>query len=490
MASVMDVVSEGIRETIDQGIGDMLPKLDPVMKNIIRTSTGVARSSIGRDWEVRHTYCGSISGAHYFRAAAGPDVSVGASTNSNLTVFNTGQGWQGLDEMSGPGLLQRTIQLKQGIGNFPVPLHILQSDRLDASVGPVISKLVQGAARRHSLSDVHCFWKLEATGNAIARITADGSGTDITTTPQEFTLADGRIRMFYPGLFVDLFGDTGGASTTAGVDVTDNLNNTSTSVVVRSVDYVNQKIKLRTVSGTAALAANETVWIVPGSKGSDRTAGTVANAPGGLVDFIKSTGNLYGTSIALSSFPEWGSIVDTSLSGALESDILNKYVAGFMDAYGVDLDTLLMTTGVMTGFLENINSTQQLIEYNLQGEALDITAGFHPLGYMFDGRVFKLATSPNCHRGTCWGVKLNEQNWKKYVPPRLPRSRADGRFAGEVEFVSPAMGFNSIFQPLHNSSDASVTNIMQAPYQNFCEYAFDDPRGIRLGIFEENIYEG
>lgn len=483
MATVMDAISEAIRETIDQGISDSLPKLDPVLTNVVRTSQNVVRSNIGRDWKVKHTFTGALSGAHMYRAGAGPDVTIdGSAGTGTVTVYGTGQSWQGVDEMAGSNLIQRVITLKRGMGNFQVPFNLFRVDKLDASVGSVVGEIVRGAAKRHSLSDVHSFWKLNATGNAIGKITADGSGTDITNTTQAFTLTDGRIRSFYPGLYVDIYTDSSGPA---------NLVNTAAVCIVDKVDYFAKSVSIRTVasSDTAALSASTAYWLVPGSKegvsgniGSGD--GTGDNSPAGLKDWIKTSGTVQG--ITLSAYPQFKSIVDTTNSGALESDVLNKYIGGFVDALGMGLDTILTTTGVMLGFLENISSTQQLIRYENQNAALQVKAGFQPMGYMYDGKVYRFATSPNCHTGKVFIIKLGDGNLKKYVPPRLPKVQSEGRFAGECEFVAPLMGFNSIFAPL--LANSAVTDSLQAPYENWCEYCMHEPMGIELGTFDENIY--
>lgn len=484
MATIMDAISEAVRETIDQGITDSLPKLDPVLANVVRTSQSVMRDNIGRDWKVKHTFSGALSGAHMYRSGGGADVTIdGSSGTGAVTVFGSGQSWQGVDEMAGGNVIQSTITLKRGMGNFQVPIHLLRIDKLDASVGPLVAEIVRGAAKRHSLSDVHAFWKLAATGNAIGKFTAAASSEDITNTSQSVTLTDGRIRSFYPGLFVDLYADNSGVPGT--------LMNTAAVVIVESVDYFAKAITLRTVatSDTVNLTASTAYWIVPGSK--EGVSGNITSGDGtgdqsiaGLKDWIKTSGSVQG--ISLSAYPHFKSIVDTTNSGALESDTLNKYIAGFQDALGMELDTILTTTGVLMGFLENINSTQQLVRYDIQGNALKVEAGFQGVGYQFDGKVYKLATSPNCHTGKVFVIKLGDGNLKKYVPPRLPKAQSENRFAGEVEFVGPIFGSTNIFMPLHSNSN--LTDSLQAPYENWCEYCMHEPMGIEIGTFDENVY--
>lgn len=489
--SIMGIISEAIRETIDQGLTDSLPKQDPIFNSVVRTSTGVMRTGIGRGWQVKHNFTGALSGAHMYRSGNGATELIDGSTGTGtVNVYGTGQSWQGIGEMAASNIIQRAITLKRGMGNFMVPFHLFRVDKLDASTGPLVAEIVRGAARRHSLSDIHAFWKLAATGAPIGEIVADGSGTDITNTSQNFVLQAGRIRSFYPGLYVDVY--TSSTTGAVGGTVT-NLVNTDSVIVVEKVNYFTKTITLRTVAGsdTASMTASNYYHLVPGSKegvsgniGSGD--GTGDNSPAGLLDWIKSSGTVQG--ISLTAYPQFSSIVSTSESGALESDVLNKHIGGFMDALGMGLDTIITTEGVMLGFLENINSTQQLVRYDGQDRALAVKAGFQPMGYMYGGKTYRFLTSPNCHTGQVFVVKLMDSNLKKYVPPRLPKAASEGRFAGECEFVAPLMGSTSIFLPLLSSS--AVTDNVQAPYENWCEYCMHEPMGIKLGTFDENIYTG
>lgn len=476
MATLMETVSEAIRETIDQGISESLPDLDPTFKSIMRTSIGVVRTGIGRDWKAKHVFSGSICGSHKWRAAAGRDAQLdGSSGGDGFTIYDTGQVWPSISEMAGPGIIQRELLLKEGFGDFPVPLHLLRSDRLDAAVGSMVGEIVRGASKKQALSRVHAFWKA-STGDSIGTIVSDAGGTDITATNQDFVLVTGRIRAFYPGMFIDIYTNSSGVPGSI-VDADDTL-------FVTKVDYLTKTVTIRALAGeTTALGAATTYHIVP--KDSQGLG------PSGLADIISGGGTgepatVYN--ITLATYPQFKSLVVSTESGALTSDKLNKYVAGFNQAYGLDLDTIIMTDGVLTGFLENLDSTSQLIRYEGQRQAQSIRAGFESFGYMYNGKVFRILVSPYCPIGTVYILKFAGQNFKKYVPPRLPSSQSDGRFAGEVEFVAPSMGSSSIFMPLLLNS--APTDKLRAPYLDWCEFAPTDVRGIKLSTFDENVHTG
>jgi hypothetical protein len=397
-----------------------------------------------------------------------------AGSGDGLSVYGTGATWQGIGEMSGPGIIQKILTLVEGVGNFPVPLHLLRSDRLDASVGSIVGELVRGAARTQAQAQINVFWK-NSIENEIGKFVADG--TALTQTTQAVTLTGGRIRAFRPGLMIDLYIDSGGSPDASAV-------NQQQSVVNR-VDYLQKVIYIRHVAtgGSDALADGTTYHIVPDGTSISATTNVV---PSGLVDIIKASGTVFN--INLTQYPQFRSIVVTNESGALTSDKLNKYIGGFVDAYGAELDTIVTTSGTLLAFLENLDSTSQLLRYESQTKALAIKAGFMPLGYCFNGKDYRIMVSPNCPSGTVYILKLRSNNFRKYVPPRLPAAQSDGRFAGEVEFVSPAMGFSSIFQPLLSSS--AVVDQVQAPYLNWMEFCPKMIQGIKLGTFDENIYTG
>lgn len=509
--TIMDSLSKTIKEEIDPTINETLPELDPTFKQIARSSVGVTRDGIGRDWKKIQVFSTSIAGTHTWRSAAGGSLVDGLG-GRNLQVeagagqYGTGslRTWQTLDQMTTPGFVQRYCTLVQGYGNFHVPLDVMRTDKLDASVGSVVAQITKGAAKREALSQVHAFWKLGhastytpgagVQGNLIGTITSiSASAQDIpapTSAPVECKLQSGRIRSFFPGLLIDIFA-------AAGTSV---INSTNPVVVMR-VDYLKKSIWIKKTAGSAAsngIVANTAspLLVLPWNNGStDLTSTTASYSPSGLVDWIKMattaesdsspTTSVFG--INLKWYPQFSSIVDTSLSGALTSDVLNKYIGGFSDAYGSELDTILTTPGVILGFLENIDSGAQLLRYDTQGEALAVEAGFMPFGYVHDGKKYRIMTSPNCPTGVVYVLKLGDKNIQKIVPPRLDGVRSDSKFSSEIEFVAPVFGGNGIFMPAYNTS-GQLTDAVQAPYLTYCEFMPKMVQGIKIGTFAENIY--
>lgn len=467
MATLMETVQEIILEEIDQGITESLPELDPVFTQVVRSAVGVRRDGIGRDWKVKHTFNGSICGAVSWHSPQGETVTMdGSHDGDGFTLFGDGHTWQGIGEMPGAGIIQKVIQLVQGRTNFPVPMELMRSDLLSASTGSAVAQIIKGFAKRYNLAGIHCFWK-EDTNNVIGTITPTGNITT-ASTGQVYTLTAGRIRSFFPGLLLDPYQSN---SIIGSVD---------NPVAVTAVDYLAKKITIRTVTGTRAVGTTSTDF---------KPHNVDSQSPAGLIDWVKSSGTLFNNALSLTKYPQFRSIVDSGFSGALESENLNKVIGGFVDAYGTELDTIVTTAGTMLGFIQNMESTQQLIRYNVQGKAINVTAGFQPFGYVYDGRTFQFLTSPNCQIGNVWVLKLRGGNIRKYVPPRLPGSKSDGRFSGEIEFVAPLWGSSTIFAPLHDTN-GKQTNMLQAPGYSYMEFTPQFPQAIRASTFGENVYTG
>jgi len=480
MANLMDTIAETIKEEIDQGIDESLPKLDPVATQAVPTSAGVYRTGIGRDWKVKHTFSGSISGSFAWRNATGGTVAIDGSDGANsFSLFGTDalETWQGVNEISSAGFIQKELQLKEGFGNFLLPLKLLRSDRLDASVGSVVSEIVKGAAKRVALSQVHSFWK-EDSDNNIGAFTA--AGEVLNTTAKEFTLTAGRIRSFFPGLAVQIFKSDGSAPT--GMDA-------SEPVWVDDVDYLKKSIKLVRRSGASNVTLpSASVLILPYDGATSNADNSVA--PSGLNDWIKdgteTDTNVFG--IDVTAYSQFRSI-KASPGGVPDTSVLNKHISGFNDAYGAELDTILLAEGMMLAIVDNIADNTNFVRYDLQNENLAVKQGFQPINYMYNGKLYRIMTSPNCPNATVYVVKLKDQNLRKYVPPKLQGAGSESRFNGSVEFAAPVMGSRNIFLPV--TSNDKPANFMQAPHLAWCEYCPKMVQSIKLdGFTDTSIYTG
>lgn len=489
MATLLATLANYLRETIEPGIKDVLPKLDSVTTQLLRTGDGVKRvdgGNFGRAFEVRHTYEGALAGTHEWYSPLGGDVTTsGVSGTGSFNVFGTGTGWPGIGDMAGGNTIQRKLVLTQGRGSLPVPLQLLMADKLDASIASILGVLVRAGAKRFGLAGIHSFWKLSSY-NTIGTFVSDGTGltTTLSTGSQTVTLVTGRIRSFYRGLFVNLFTDSGGAP--------NQQIGGSAKIAIFAVNYRTQQIKIACVSGSQALTISNTFHITP-RHSADTTATTAAgtaestiNAPQGLADWHKSSGTLFSATIDLAKYPEFTSTVETAYSGPLTATVLNEQVGGIIEAYDTDLDTLVTTQGTLNAFLENLESTQQLIRFEGQDKALAVKAGFMPMRYMFNGRELRIMTSRNCPKGIVWVLKLKDGNYKKYVPPGWDKTGRRTEYTEEVQFVGTRLGYTTDIIPVGGTH----TDVLAMPYIQHLQMAPTNPQAVKLGTFDETIYQG
>ena len=90
-----------------------------------------------------------------------------------------------------------------------------------------------------------------------------------------------------------------------------------------------------------------------------------------------------------------------------------------------------------------------------------------------------------CISGRLYGIKLNNGNIKRYIPPKVAGS--DGRIGSEVEFLAPLGGSNSIFKIAHASSGASQA-LLEAPFWQYCLVCPIDVKGVKLtGLTEATM---
>lgn len=485
--TVMAAIANYLRETIDEGLTDVLPDIDPYMRNTWKTSLGVYETQqrgggIGRAFEAKHTYEAGLAGTQeWVSALGGSDASLsGASGGDGITVYGLpSAGWPSIADMAAGGTIQATYALVQANGGYPIPMHLLAADKLNAAIASSVNSIVRGAAKRSLLSDAHVLWKLNASNSIATFVGTSDTNSGFSTTPIALTLASGRIRSFYRGLAVSIFSDSAGLPNAE--------KNNSCKIFVVRVNPADNIIWVRTVSGTtSAMATGSTFHILP--RNSRGSSAELSNSPNGLVDFHKASGTIAGN-ISLTSYPELASLVSTSQTGALTSDVLNAVIAKMMEDFGVELDTIVTTQGVVQGLVQNQETIGQLVRYEVQGEAIAVKAGYAPVKYVINGKEFRILVSPMCPKGHVWIQKLGDKNYVKYTPPKYPSTTTKSEFSGEIEFVGPLFGSNNEFMPQYatDGSTVTLTDKLMVPYVKRVQFGCRNPRAIHLSEFSENF---
>lgn len=472
--TVLNTVDNTLREELSPTVGEILPTVDPVFGTMNATSVGVRRDAVGRDWEVKKTFVTSLSGAFEWRSAAdtAPTTSQMTATLSAYgttppaVVYDTPPSFPAATEASNLGLTQRTIRLCQGNGNMSFPLQILGTDQMSASIMSYVAKSIKLTARHIAQQRAISFYATDANKSicSVASVDDGTSATPTITIGSNSSATNDRIAGLQVGMHVDIWDSTGSGT----------QRNSGEELMVYAVDPLGGTVKLYTSDGagcTSTIVATDI--LVPKN--------SVTLGPSSLADWVVASGSPFG--LSLTSFPQLKSVLDTT-GGSLTESLLNSVVGKFDDAYSgwVDLDTILTTGGVMREF---VDQAEDLGQFQRQGAALNLKAGFTDVGYTYNGRNFKWIISRYCPSGTLYIIKTGGQNLSRYMPPRVKGSGSNTAFDGEVEFFAPLGGSSGIFKHAHASSGAT-TEMVEAPFYLFTEIAPELMQGIKMTGLTEN----
>ncbi len=216
----------------------------------------------------------------------------------------------------------------------------------------------------------------------------------------------------------------------------------------------------------------------------------------GLEDWIADSGTIMGGSgtignrknpaLDLDTFSQFKSQV-VAVTGVLTDSVMNGYIGGFLDAYpGAELDCIITTMGVTLEYLKQPTLANSRLNYDRTGKALSVVGGWDEVDYNFNGRRMKWIISPMCITGTLYCIKLMGGNVKRYSPPKV--GGADSR-VGEVEFLAPLGGSNSIFKIAHGTSGQSQP-LLEAPFWQYHLTAPEDVRSVKLTALTETTLTG
>lgn len=507
----IDALDNYIREELPRTVNESLPEIAPVYKYIQRSTLGVKRNDIGRDWEVEHLFATGIAGliqsadvrgpSFYDRVtAANAHIQSLVMDGSGLAIFPTAT--------SAPHTtsLKRILTLGLSTGNFSIPVTWLSGDALQASQVRQVTRDIAAVGKNRALMEAISFFM--STDNALGQIdnyALDGSSKKITFTVKAGT---GRTAFFRVGQMVDLYYNNSGTPNWGSTGGTHYANADGTGapwsssyipIIVSDVDYIGGTITVVSVDGTqidggtlqgSAVADDD--WVVMANCGT--TSGREMRT-WGIEDWTKSSGQVMGGSATLTNRLNPGLDLDSqsqfksqvvAVNGPLTDTIMNGYVGGFLDAYpGASIDTIITTMGVTLKYLEQPELFNNRMFYDRTGKALDMKGGWDEVTYSFNGRPLRWMTSNMCISQRLYALKLNNGNIKRYVPPRVGGTSAD--IGAEVEFIAPLAGHTNIFKIAHASSGATQA-VLEAPFWEFHLVVPLDIRGVKLtGLTEATM---
>lgn len=492
MATISDSVQLTLEQKIVPTIFESLWALDPIYPMIARSSTNVVRNrGIGRGWNVLKTWVAGLAGGAKFTSPVGGNV---VSGTNNFTMYDTPQSFQAVDEVSAPAFIQTTVQLVEHRGNFYLPHQILRADRLNASIGSVVAQNLKGVGDLLAQQEASLFYSTDTTSYALADMgdvsvnvtnkTADTAAINIDLSGTD---ASGRIHRFRAGMLVDLYDSTGATK-----------RNTNFYVAVDNVDPLTDTLTLRRVDGgelqdTTVLGGGVTY---NGAVDNDIIVikDSVGVAPNSLESWIAvADGSFFG--ITINDHSQFKSYVPSAINAALTESTLNRHFAKFYEAFpGKKLDAAITTTGVLIGFIDNLDTYNAAVadqpgrfRYDRQGRALEVDAGWESFRYRFASRPCEIYTSTYCNSGTFYAGKLKNGGITRYVPPSIPGAKVDARFGTEVEFIAPiggSGGYQGIFKHAHGGSGAT-TDFLEAPFVRQWNCMPTQPNFMKLGTITE-----
>lgn len=478
MATLVEGISKTIQEVLSGGIQESLPRLDPVWKLFHETYAEVTSAGIGRDWTVIHTFSESLSGATKWTDPGGPTVDNTTLTHSIIPTDV--EEYPGLEDVSLPGYLQKTITLSKMMGNMFVPREYLYSERLPASVGDVVMDIIRGTAQQVALSHIIPFYSTDATTKSL--IGTVGAVTNDNTVAVTCDIK-GAVNQFYNGQHVSVY--------TTTVDQYPN-----TQIVVDGVKYVPEDsdagyghVILKSKDGVTSLDIDVGDLIVMND--------SYGKGPASPSSWLVNTGTVFGIDFATH---EQFHSVNVSSVGELTETLLSRYCARLWKAYGpMDfIDCVLTSMGVTLylldtsfgvsapRFIRDLGDSNKLMNYGFQepGRSAFIFNGI-PIRWMVTPYMPSTSTMAAPTGGILWGLKTRDKNLYRYKLPPLPGSQQSEQFGREVEFYFGRGGPAGLFTPWHSTS-ARLTNWQQAPFQAYSAICPKKFPGLNLtGLNEE-----
>jgi hypothetical protein len=509
-----------VRETMAPQIDYYERELSPFFKNKIATSAGVMPTKLGgwgRNWEIIKTFRTGVSGTFGWadvdpvgNVALHPGIDSPSDPNPNFQVFGTSayQTWPSAAKTTAPAYFNWKFGLCRGKGNVHFPAELLRIDAMDAAIGEQYGALIDGCAELVAMTQCNAF-HAESVTPAGATYPLDGiigavsaADFDLTdnlwpiNTASDCTLTMGSIRRFAEGMPVDLYY----VSSTTAYKMNDNSDDLP--VWVNIADAYGDKVTLfHTGAGSGTsdgidsgnsgnFPTSGTIYLVQRgtyAENVDLSAATSPRLPYGWERVLKSSGTLYGTtsgSIDLARHPWFRSYVIDNVGATLDETLFLEYLARIFYARSFSMapDEFWMTPGVFNSYITN--GLEGVYFYERNGERVTLDQGVagtpdSMMKFSAFGKTFSIGVDPFIGKGKCFGVVSKNNNWKKYVPPKLKGAGSKEGFDQSVEWLVPVVnpGANGIFQGT-KTSGGETTDLMEAPFSYFSQWVPDVLPGI------------
>ncbi len=501
-------LSQTLREELLPSIYERGVIKDPVYAMAKRTWSNVVRNQgIGRDYKVKKVWGLGLAGGGSFGSPLGSDM-INAPEWS-FSAFGTPETWPGYDEVSAPTFLTSEVQLVKHKLNLFVPRDILQTDRLNSSIGSVMPFYVRGLSKLALQQELGAFYSTAPTtvalvtlGNTSATVTdvsADTAAINVDISGASSSLATGRIHRVEKGQLIDLY-NTGGTI----------KRNTNFLIYVDNVDHEAQVVRLRRIDGgelqtTTVLGGGITYAGAGGDLDIMVLKDSIGFTPGTMEAWVADGTDItdfFG--ITVGDHGDYKSIKRDISAAPLTESLLNRYVGYFKESFrDADLPRAITTNGVLLGFIDNIDSLVRggtesptdnkgaypgRFKYERNGRAVEVEAGWDVFNYRYGGRKIDIHTSTYAEKGRFLAGAFDID---RFVPPPIPGTRTDQRIGDEMQFLasSGSSAYDSIFTRYDHNGKFS--NLLQAPAERKSVMMPRSPNFLLLhGIAEMAGFDG
>lgn len=521
----------------------------PVYKRIVGTSQGVMQQAWGNDWLIRKIFrtglAGSIDpgrGIGYSQAAssaAGSVLNAALATADtaapNFNIYGTGvqQVWPGAGDSPSPGWFQWQVNLRKSLGSMFIPVDLIRTAELGASIGDQLEATVDATAENIALFKCNAFMAdgaiITAKGASGFTLTlSDGvlgtsvavssgsltTGTSITVTLEATSTSGGSIRRFADGQRVSLIGatatddqvrilNTAGALYVSSVDGLANtfklVNVTGSTVTIETTAGYNRFaiVPYKAFNGVTVEAAND--FYETGAAVALTAARTVESwLPHGYAKIFKASGEVYGTGVAstgidVARHPFAKSYIPAALGSALDENQMLRYLARITHARPTNLrpDLWAFSEGALAALFGTLSSSSSYMQPQVQrnGQKLDMSQlGTDGVVKVYFGGGFsaEIVADPWIGHGKCIGFVTRNGNFKQYTAPRMPNAGSKAGFDPLIEWASPILGSAAgIFQGTRNTSGQS-TDMLEAPFSFYYQIVPDIIPGVVLSGLSED----
>jgi len=525
--TAIGVLNNLIREELPAVLHESLPEIAPLFSQMETSTIDVVRNTgIGRGWKVLHLYETGVAGLIETAIPTGPTMNAmigGSATDPQAHMLDIGSAATGLDifptavEVPHTADMKRELSLHKSVGNYSLPVHWLQADALSATQAKKVGRDIAAVGKNKAIIEASSFFSYQATNasgyynQVLGRLASAATDNAVTTGMIDFVIdeAYGRICNFRQGMSIDIHADSSGTlQDGVAVDATDRRNidnsNSVLRLIITDIDFIAKRVTCMPIdtgdgtmpaftggwygAGNGSLCAADD-WVVVANTAT-YTGGSRPVHSWGMNDWIKSSGIILGGSagdagLDLAYYSQFKSSV-VAVNSPLTDDVLNRYIAGYLDSYpGMTLDTIITTQGVNQQWLQQPQLGAGRFMYDRTGKSLSMKGGWSSVTYEWGGRTFNYVVSPMCLSNTLYACNFSKGNIKRYVPPSVGGSSSQ---VGGVEFLAPLGGHSGIFMVTHNATTGAPQDLLECPFWSYQLIAPIDPKGVKLtGLTEATM---